>query len=497
MSPTAALRLLAVITILAAPSAASGSPTPAPATAPVSALHDWLALYNRHDQAELERFARARYSAGELADRPADEIAQGARVWFLNYGTMRLVSVRQTSPREAEAVVHKAGVDGCARLFVELEPRPPHRIAGVYLEPFAEVPCGERKTAVRDWADLASSLDAYAARLAAEDRFAGVVLVRRGGRTLLSRAYGARRLSPPAPNTPDTRFELASVSKLFTAAAIARLVEQGRLSLDRTVAELLPDYPNREIAARITVRQLLSHTSGLADYYRSGAALRDARPRVRPSEWWPLFAADPLQFAPGSKYDYSNSNYVLLGSIVEQVSGEPFAEFVGREVFARAGMTETCYCAPGSPGMAEPRSRHTRLAGPQRKASPDRWVVVPPDWPRPATPAGHSVSTAADLARFAEALLDHRLLGKQTLDLFLTPAADIGGPEERTLGFESARAGKRRLIGHGGFSWGVRAQLDVYPDDRTVVVILSNNEVSGMEAIRAKSRRWIAGLPPG
>lgn len=245
------------------------------------------------------------------------------------------------------------------------------------------------------------------------------------------------------------------------------------------------------------MRQLLSHTSGLSDYYRSGAVWKDQRQRVRPSEWWPLFATEPLQFEPGAKYDYSNSNYVLLGSIVERVSGEPFTAFVEREVFARAGMKDSCYCAPGSVGMAEPRSRHTRLAGPQRKPSPDAWIAVPRDWPRPATPAGHSVSTAADLARLAEALLDHRLLGEQTLETFLAPAADIGGPEERALGFESARLGRRRLIGHGGFSWGVRAQLDVYPDDGVVVVILSNTEVSGMEAIRAKSRRWIAALPAG
>ena len=187
---------------------------------------------------------------------------------------------------------------------------------------------------------------------------------------------------------------------------------------------------------------------------------------------------------------------MLLGSIVEQVSGEPFTAFVEREVFARAGMSDSCYCAPGSPSMAEPRSRHTRLAGPTRKPSPDRWVVVPRDWPRPATPAGHSVSTAGDLARFAEALLDHRLLEAATLETFLTPVADIGG-ENRALGFETARLGTRRLFGHGGFSWGVRAQLDVYPDDGTVVVILSNSETSGMEAIRAKTRRWIAALPAG
>jgi CubicO group peptidase (beta-lactamase class C family) len=121
-------------------------------------------------------------------------------------------------------------------------------------------------------------------------------------------------------------------------------------------------------------------------------------------------------------------------------------------------------------------------------------MQVPVDWPRPALPAGHSVSSARDLARFAESLLDGRLLQKSTLDRLVTPEVAMDNGAQRALGFEVDNFDGVRLISHGGNSWGVSTQLDIYPEAGVVVVILSNSETSGAAALAYKTRRWVAAL---
>lgn len=254
------------------------------------------------------------------------------------------------------------------------------------------------------------------------------------------------------PNTMETRFELASLSKLFTAVAIAQLVERGRLSFDSSVASVLPDYPNPEVGRRITIHHLLTHTSGLPDFYRNGKLrpLEDSIHTLR--DFWRTFALDSLWSEPGARFDYSNSNYILLGSIIERVSGMPFEEYVQRHVFDPAGMTRTCYCEPGAPG-------------------------------------GGGISTAGDLARSADALLTHRLLTPRMTALVLEPKVKMDDEGRRGYGFEVYDWSGTRVVGHGGNFWGTMSQLDIYPESGYAVVVLSNNDASGGEAIRNWTRR--------
>src|SRR6186713_3133178 len=165
------------------------------------------------------------------------------------------------------------------------------------------------------------SLKSELKKLGDTGEFSGVVLVRKGGKTILHEAYGLASIAYKAPNTIDTRFNTASVGKMFTAVSIGQLVEAGKLKWTDTLAKVLPDYPNKAQASKITIHQLLTHTSGLGLYWENlfkgnWTAVRTVADLV------PFFANDSLQFAPGNGWYYSNTGFAVLSLVVEKVSGE-------------------------------------------------------------------------------------------------------------------------------------------------------------------------------
>ncbi len=215
-------------------------------------------------------------------------------------------------------------------------------------------------------------------------------------------------------NTPDTTFALGSVSKMFTAVLVAQLVEQDRVRLDATIGSLLPDFPDGPAKSQVTVHQLLTMSSGIPDVFRLPpfwTALAGARTL---SDFWPVFGAAPLEFTPGSKWAYSNSNFLVLGAIVEHGFGEAFTTAAERRVFLPAGLAHTSYRAAPS---SHPARGYTHLRpGAPLDSTPDpgRWY---PAWEEDtgtadpvAAPMGGGYSTAGDLVRFADAVTGAQLL---------------------------------------------------------------------------------------
>lgn len=485
------LPLLSAVISCTQPTRAAPADAAVPDTPAGRALAAWLQVHNRGDLDSSAAFAARAYAASELASRPADVIARGHRLWLMNYGTMRVVRIDSSAPYSVEALVHEALPDSYGKVFVEVDSAVPNGITGVYLIPFVLPPPEYDPPPPAADDALAAALERYAAKLAEGDVFSGTVLVARKGEVVFAKAYGAARREPVVPNTLETRFELASLSKLFTAVAIAQLVEQGRLSFDSSVAGVLPDYPNPKVGRRITIHHLLTHTSGLPDFYRNGKmrALEDSIHTLR--DFWRTFALDSLWSEPGARFDYSNSNYILLGSVIEQVSGMAFEAYVQRHIVDPAGMTRTCYCEPGAPDRATPYSRYTAGFGPSRRAVIERWVEVPSGAKRPGAPGGGGISTVGDLARFADALLTHRLLTPRMTALVLEPKVAMDSEGQRGYGFEVYDWGGTRVVGHGGNFWGTMTQLDIYPESAYAVVVLSNNDASGGEAVRNWTRRML------
>ena len=289
--------------------------------------------------------------------------------------------------------------------------------------------------------------------------FNGTVYVR--NRNLaVERSFGTSDADGQVPNASGTRFNIGSVNKMFVAVAIGMLVDRGAVRFEAPIARYLPGL-KPEFAA-ITVAELLDHTSGLGDYFRPGnrAAIDSAKTAT---DLLPLAFASPPAFAPGSKRVYSNSGFVVLGAIIEKVSGLTWSEFIRKEILSPAGMSDTTF---DSVGGAIPMSRMSP-AGLPDKPRPALGPVL-------ASPAGGMFSTPSDLSRFLTALFGGRLLSKATLDVMLTPRPDpAGGPGTSGYGFV-VRDKPAPKIDIGGGAPGVSADVAYFPQSGWQVIGLSN-----------------------
>ena len=241
---------------------------------------------------------------------------------------------------------------------------------------------------------LAAHLDA----LARSGEFSGVVLLARNGEPVLERAIGLADRERGVPNRVETSFNLGSLNKLFTQIAVRQLAERGLLDLDSSLAKYWPDYPNPDVARRVTIRQLLQHRSGIGeDIFASPAG--GTRHDLRHNEdFLPLFVHRPLDFEPGSQQRYSNAGYVVLGALVQRLSGIDYYDYVREHVYEPAGMTETAHCP------ADSLPAHVAIGYTARVEGTNGLVANTELLPGRGSSAGGGYSTAHDLLRLLNAL---------------------------------------------------------------------------------------------
>jgi CubicO group peptidase (beta-lactamase class C family) len=316
-------------------------------------------------------------------------------------------------------------------------------------------------------APRADSIDDYAARQMRQLRLPGLALaIVRDGRVEAIRTYGKASLELDAPVTPDTVFELGSLTKQFTASAVVMLAEDGKLGLDDSVATHLPEAPDKWRG--ITVRHLLTHSSGLREYLSVPGLAAEAH-ALGHREMTALFAARvPLEFPPGDTWAYSNTGYLLLGDIVERTSGQSYWEFLRARVFAPAGMQAT-------------RSSGPRAVIPNR-AKGYGWngggFESRPALSENAYSAGAIASTIADMARWAVALHAGRLISTASRDRIWTPLTVSRGPVppfSYGFGWIVDRERGHRAVLHSGGTPGFSSAIRHYPDDRLTVIALANH----------------------
>lgn len=304
---------------------------------------------------------------------------------------------------------------------------------------------------------------------AKEQGFSGAVLVADGRNVLFE---GQAGLADPASGAivgPDTRFNLASTGKLFTTIAVLQLHERGKLDLDAPIGRYLPEWPVRSVREQVTARQLLTHTSGLGAFWGEDfKARRQSLHQLR--DYVPLLAVEPA-FKPGTAFNYSNSGFMLLGLLVEAVSGQSYYDYVAQHVFAPAGMRDTGYYAID--GRAEHAAvPHRGGTGADRDAP-----ILPLPEPRGAA-AGGGYSTARDLLRFHRALLDGRLLGASESALLFAPVELPPGTRAPPHGLGVLRyaAGGDVAYGHPGGAPGIGVDFRGLRDSGFAVVVMSNSE---------------------
>jgi CubicO group peptidase (beta-lactamase class C family) len=377
--------------------------------------------------------------------------------------------------------------------------RRPINVAVVVAIVAASVLTGCRGPGAKDDRDarVAADVEAFAATLAGRGEFSGVVVLTRHGRPLVRRGYGLADRAAGRPNTPETPFMLSSVSKMFTAAVIAKLVERKQFSFDSTLGSLLPDYPSAEARDQVTVRHLLSMSSGIPDLFRVPEFWAEVGAAKSPRDLYRFFATSPLQFRPGTRWTYSNSNFLLLGAVIEGRTGRPFASVVEAELFRSIGLASARYEVGGDP---RPARGYTRTPRSGVLADSAGWYPAwdepkPGDECVPCAPMGGGYATAGDLARFADALVGHRIVGPDMTALVLTGAieADYGGRDG--LGFETRFVGGVKTAGHRGSLPGSSNQVEFYPDLGYVLVVLGNTD-SGADAIAAHLRARLTSAVP-
>jgi D-alanyl-D-alanine carboxypeptidase len=359
--------------------------------------------------------------------------------------------------------------------IVRVESNPPHRIVAWGVRP-AEPPIPRNMLKIDPQASEKTRVDALrqaAETLGNEGKFSGAVLVARGDTVLYRSAFGLSNVERHEPNTVNTKFHLGSMPKMFTAVAAAQLVARGKMSLDKPIATWLPDYPDQEAARRITLHHLLTHTSGLGDYF--GPLFDRKKGTIHKLEdYYEFFAGNPLRFEPGKSWAYSNAGFLLVGILIERASGMSYYDYLERHVFAPLEMKNTGNDTLGErvPMLATGYTRHgTDDVLELRPPTKENFESLPPR----GGPAGGGYSTLGDLHRFALGLLRHRLLDSSFTELVTRGKVDVPGRGERyAYGFQQLTMQGKRVIGHGGGAEGMNGMLLIEPKEGYIVVVLSN-----------------------
>lgn len=327
--------------------------------------------------------------------------------------------------------------------------------------------------------------------LAAAETLSGVVAIALGKDIVFREAYGMADRAKGIPNRFDTRFNLASMGKMFTALAIARLAEQGRLSWQDPVARHLPNLP--QAWSGIAIDHLLSHRSGLGSYFASplyaGKLAREGRTI---SDYMEVVLQDRPKSEPGSAYSYSNNGYVLLGAVIEQLTGKSYFQAVSDLVYSRAGMRHTAHTTLDELGPGDARGyTNGCFARPPSQCTAKPLDEVSGGGLR-GTPAGGVYSNAPDLLRFSQALRAGKIVRPATLDLMTRRHVDgmpQGGPiDGYGYGFGLLRIGGHETFGHNGGTPGATSQLDMLPTPALTMLVLANAD-SGQRPVSGLLRR--------
>jgi CubicO group peptidase (beta-lactamase class C family) len=363
--------------------------------------------------------------------------------------------------------------EGKISRFVELSPAP--------------APPGEEAAGKLTDEQVIERLAACMTRLVADHAFSGSVILARDGQPLLREAYGQASKSYAVPNRIDTRFNIASVGKAFTGVAVAKLVEQGKLSFEDPVSRHLPaEWLDPEVAATIQVRHLLTHTSGLGDYFRKLYATPTPRFFRGLDDYRPLVADAKPAFEPGARSSYSNLGMLLAGVVIEQVTKGSYFDYVREHIYEPAGMTGTDAYDKDSvlPNRATGYSKEVTEEG-------ARWWNNWPTRVLKGSPSGGSYSTAEDLLRFDVALRAHRLLDSEHTHAVLTPKPEIGAPGNGYGFFVSAGPGGR-VASASGDGRGISCHFRMYLDSGYTFVVLSNYDRPAADIVDSVVRQMIA-----
>jgi len=449
----------------------AGSPSPPAKAQPVKlpdtpagkTLGEFIKAFNTGDLETLKRFHKER--GGD------EENARQDLGFFQQSGGLKIHSVTRSDQFEIEVLAQTKKEERWVSFVIGVEPQAPHGIADIRVRPASALgeKSGERGNSTEpskeklSEAGMIEQLNAVIDKGVADDSFSGVVMVAKDGKPIFQRAVGLANKSYNVPNRVDTKFNLGSINKFFTRVAISQLIEQGKLSLDDTIGKHLPDYSNKEAAEKATIKHMLDMQSGIGDFF---GPKFDATPKNRiraTKDYLALFADQPLKFEPGTSRAYSNGGYIVLGAIIERVTGQSYYDYVRERVFKPAGMenTDSYEVDASEPNLATGYLRD------------EKGGRVSNIYTKPArgSSAGGGYSTAEDLLKFTIALRNNKLLSEAQTKRMLQ-----GG------------------LGVAGGAPGINAVLELDQARGYAIIVLSNYDPPSAGHVSQQIRQLVASI---
>jgi D-alanyl-D-alanine carboxypeptidase len=437
--------------------------------APISkTAHALVQAINSHSVDSIREFIKTYGSAEALKSSPvAEQEAFWVKVASTSNGLEIKKTINQKGVFELEVETKSGGFYERIYLFVDKADPEKYTEAGILPipSPADESALSFSNMKVKNPLKTIEEKINYAA---AKDLFSGVVLIAKGDKIVFQKSIGFANRSFNQPNNLHTKFHLGSMDKMYTSIAISKLIEQGKLHYEDHLINLLPEYPNKENANKITVSQLLSHSSGLRMLFEN-PNYDNRKKYATHFDIVKTFGADPLLFAPGSKWSYSNEGFVILGAIIEKITGVSYFDFIRQTIFEPAGMN-----ASGSFALDDNVSNlatgygrfEDDLLGMKARRPNLHFLGYK------GNASGGGYSTAYDLLKFSQALKNNSFISENLLDSSISPKKSKG----YGFGFILKNYNNKKIFGHGGGgpNSGINSHMNIFKDGSYTVIVLSN-----------------------
>jgi CubicO group peptidase (beta-lactamase class C family) len=422
----------------------------------------YFAAFNSGDEQKLREFFNEHVAAESLKKRPIEARLEVHRQLRGDFQTLEIKKVLLVADSEVNLLAQSKNGEWLAFSF-KFENQPPQKMLGFGIEPGSAPDADDKPkyAAPTNKAEFLSTIEKFLNDKVQADEFSGVVLIAEKDKPIFSKAFGMANKEIKQPNLADTKFNLGSINKIFTRIAVGQLAQQGKISFDDKLGKYFPDYPNKEAAEKITIRHLLTMKSGIGDIFNDKFDAMREKLRTN-NDYLPLFINNPLEFEPGTSQRYSNGGYVLLGAIIEKVSGKSYYEYVRENIFKPAGMSNT-------DSFEFDKMPSNSAEGYTKRNPTGKWTNNLSTRPARGSAAGGGYSTAEDLLKFSLSLQSRKL----------SVPDDFGQPQ------------KDVMLGIAGGAPGINALLLVNGQTGYTIIVLSNYDPPSAEKTGSQIRDWL------
>lgn len=446
------------------------SPSDIPLTPAGNRLKESLDLINSGNIAKIRDYIPNNFTRDFIKLFGEERLFDVYYGFFEKYGGLEFHKAKKSSPHRIVGV-HRCRLTGSGYLFgLTVKPRPPHKIHGMTILPLAHPDEPDSLESLTEEEKI-GMLESFMDRLGGAKVFSGAILLAKEGNVLFKKAYGLASRGYNIPNHIDTKFNLASLNKMFTAVAVAQLCERRKMSFDDPIGKHLSiDWISRDIGNKVRIKHLLSHTSGIGGGDNNLTYLEESfKRKFRRIDDYKYFTANAkLKFEPGSKFLYSNIGAHLLGPIIEKVSGEDYYQYLQSHIFGPAGMSNTAFYELDRP---EPDV----AIGYVKEYEDEKFI-----WRNnvlacqiKGTPAGGAYATVDDLLKFERALKNNTLVSEKSREILFTAKKELNA-SSYGYGFRVRQFNQHRKVGHTGGYIGINNHFSMYLNNGYTVIILSN-----------------------